>query len=285
MPTKKTAHSELQTEDREHPKPPSTTEGTLTTLVKGLDMLETLASSNEARGVTDLARQLGLMKSNVHRLLRTLAARGYVRQDPESGRYACTLKLWELGSHLAESMDVVAVARPQLAELARLTDETIHLSVLDNGEVIYIDKIDSPQPVRAYSRIGGRAPAYCVATGKALLAHADAATLDALGGQLEAYTPRTITDRPALERELRRVRDSGYAINRGEWRDTVGGVAAALFDSRRRAVAAIGISGPLERLGLARMREFAPHVVAAARAISLALGASLSQPHHTEHRA
>ncbi|MGE0801826.1 MAG: IclR family transcriptional regulator [Lautropia sp.] len=245
---------------------------TLGTLLKGLTVLETLAASREARGVTELAHELGLLKSNVHRLLRTFALRGYVRQDT-SGRYTCTLKLLELGSSVAESFDVVAIARPQVTELAHLTEETVHLSVLDDGEVIYVDKIDSPQPVRAYSRVGGRAPAYAVATGKAMLAHAEGTVLDAIESRFKAYTPRTISDRQTLERELRRVREYGYAINRGEWRETVGGVASPIFDSAGRVVAAIGISGPLERLTVTRLREFAPRVAAAAHAVSRALGA------------
>lgn len=247
-------------------------ETTLGTLIKGLMVLEVLAASLEARGVTDLANELRLPKSNMHRLLRTLYVCGYVRQDL-SGRYTCTLKLLELGSGLAENIDVVAVARPVVAELARLTEETVHLSVLDDGEVIYVDKIDSPQPVRAYSRVGGRAPAYCVATGKALLAQADVTLLDALEHRLKKHTPRTIKDRLALDRELRRVRECGYALNCGEWREAVGGVASPIFDSTGRAVAAIGISGPLERLTITRLREFAPKVMAAARAVSMALGA------------
>ena len=249
---------------------------TLGTVVKGLQVLEALAASPEPRGVTDLANELGFLKSSVHRLLRTLATRGYVRQTT-SGRYTCTLKLLEMGSRLAEGIDVIAVARPQLVELARLTDETIHLSVLDESEVIYVDKIESPQPVRAYSRVGGRAPAYCVATGKALLAYAENKVLDALESRMQAHTPRTICDRQTLDRDLRRVRETGHAINRGEWRETVGGVASPIFDSTGRATAAIGISGPLERLTITRMREFTPQVVATARAISLALGAGLPQ--------
>ncbi|MGD9944676.1 MAG: IclR family transcriptional regulator [Burkholderiaceae bacterium] len=246
---------------------------TLGTLVKGLNVLEALARSGEPRGVTELAQELGLLKSNVHRLLRTLAARGYVRQQGASGRYFCTLKLWELGSGLTENIDVVTVARPQLTELARLTNETIHLSVLDDGEVIYVDKIDSPQPVRAYSRAGGRAPAYCVATGKALLAHMDGARFNPSAGPLQAHTERTITDPAVLDRELRKVRENGYAINRGEWRESVGGVAAPIFGSHGQCVAAIGVSGPLERLTMTRLRLLAPHVITAAQTISQGLGA------------
>lgn len=245
-----------------------------TTLLKGLAVLEALAASDDPRGVTDLAKELGLVKSDVHRLLQALADQRYVRKVAESGRYECTLKVWELGALVAERLDLRRVARHHVEDLAHRTSETVHLSVLDGAEVLYVDKIDSPQPVRAYSRIGGRAPASCVATGKALLAHAPEAVLNRVVETLKRYTPRTITNGDALRKELRRVRDVGYAVNRGEWRETVCGLAAPIFDVRGEAIAAIGISGPIERLTSSRLRELVPLVVFAARAISRALGFS-----------
>lgn len=243
-----------------------------TTLLNGLRLLEALAASRQPRGVTQLAEELGIVKSNAHRLLQALASKGYVRQDSASARYACTLKLWGLATSVSERFDVAIVARPHIAELARRTKETVHLSVLEDGDVVYLDKIDSPQPVRAYSRVGGRAPAYCVATGKALLAFAPRDVLDNVSRKLKQHAPHTITDRKALERELLRVRDLGYAVNRGEWRESVGGIAAPIFGPSEQAVAAVGISGPVERLSVSRLREFAPHVVVAAENISRALG-------------
>lgn len=243
-----------------------------TTLLKGLSVLEALAARGQPRGVTELADELGLVKSNIHRLLQTLAHRGYVRKDEASGRYECTLKMWELGASVVEQLDVRPAARPGMEALAERTLETVHLSVLDGTEILYIDKIDSPQPVRAYSRVGGRAPSYCVATGKALLAHASETVLAKVTAELEKHTTRTITEPKALRKELQRVREAGFAINRGEWREGVCGLAAPILDPHQRAVAAIGISGPLERLNLNRLRAFAPLVLRTARSISRALG-------------
>ena len=249
------------------------------TVIKGLGLMEALALSDRPRGVTELAAELGMVKSQVHRLLQTLKARGYVRQDGESARYACTLKLWEYGALVADRLDVRGVATVHLQALAQRTSETIHLSVLDDTEVLYIDKIDSPQPVRAYSRLGGRAPAYCVATGKALLAYAPEAVLAKLDGKLERHTPRTITRLDELKLELERVREQGYAINRGEWRDSVCGLAAPIFSAQGRTIAAVGISGPLERLTPGMLHDLAPLVLDSGRAISRDLGFS-GQPVH-----
>jgi DNA-binding IclR family transcriptional regulator len=156
--------------------------------------------------------------------------------------------------------------------LVDLTQETVHLSILDGGSVVYVDKIESAQPVRAYSVLGGHAPAYCVATGKILLAHQSQEFLMRHLTNLEAYTAATITDLPMLKAELARAAANGYAMNRGEWRESVGGVAAPIFDAFGAPAAAIGISGPLERLSAKRMKELAPAVQEAALNISRAMG-------------
>src|SRR5690606_26447050 len=141
------------------------------TLLKGLHVLETLCQLDGAHYTLEqIAQEVGLTRSNTHRTLQTLAHAGYVRRDPATGSYQCTLKMFELGTRQLSRMDVRRLAPPFMRELARSTGETVHLSVLDGMDVVYVDKIDSPQPLVAYSTIGGRAPAYAVATGKALLA-------------------------------------------------------------------------------------------------------------------
>ncbi|GAA5234336.1 IclR family transcriptional regulator [Verticiella sediminum] len=239
-------------------------------LPKGLAILEALARADAPMGVTELARELGMGKSGVHRLLRMLCDLGWVREA--QGRYACSLRIWEVGMRVADRLDLRQVAAPFLRELADATSETVHLSILDGIDVLYVDKIDSPQPVRAYSRVGGRAPAGCVATGKVLLAYAEAARVAEASAAMAPYTPRTIVDPQELEAELRRVRQQGYAVNRGEWRASVCGLAAPVFDARGEVVAALGISGPADRLTQKAMRAFEPAVTQAAHALSLALG-------------
>jgi len=242
------------------------------TLLKGLEVLQALAFSDAARGVSDLARELGLTRSNAHRTLKTLCAAGYVRQDETTGNYECTLKLFQLGGAVLARVNVKQVAEPLMEALAAKTQETVHLSVLDEGDVIYLHKIDSPQPVRAYSTVAGRAPAYAVATGKALLAFQSDGYLNRFEDKLEAFTPKTFATMKALRQEIETIRQQGYAINRGEWRASVCGLAAPIFDASRRAVAAIGISGPVERLKAASLKNFTPDVVQAARSISTSMG-------------
>jgi IclR family transcriptional regulator, KDG regulon repressor len=241
------------------------------TLVKGLGVLEALARSPRPRSVSSLAADLGLTRSNAHRTLKTLVCSGYARQDDQTGGYECTLKLFELATALPLRATLTRLAEPVMQALSAHTQETVHLSALEGDEVVYLEKIDSPQPVRAYTSIGGRAPAYCVATGKALLAFQPDSYVDRYDEKLTAHTEKTVPDLDALRRELEQVRYNGFAINRGEWRAAVRGLAAPIFQNGRRVTAAIGISGPAERLSLERLAALAPEVVAAARSLTLQL--------------
>lgn len=250
--------------------------------LKGLTVLETLAASEAPRGITDLANDLNLTKSNVHRLLQALVHRGYAEKDESSGRYQCTMRLWQLGSSLASRIEVRPVARPYMAKLVKQTQEAAHLSILDGTRILYIDKIDSPQPIGAHSTVGGHAPPHCVATGKAMLACLSDSEVRQRLASLPKFTSRTITDMGELLRELEKVRQQRYAINRGEWRETVCGTASPIFDASGQACAAIGISGPATRLTLGRLNELASFVVKAANSVSLALG--YTPPRSTRHK-
>ena len=158
-----------------------------------------------------------------------------------------------------------------MAWLLERTRETVHLSVLDGDEVVYVHKLDSPEPVRAYSSIGGRAPAHCVATGKAMLAFESMSQLKSLSRHLQACSPRTLTVPAEFLREMERIREQGYAVNRGEWRESVGGVAAPVRDPGGTVIAAIGVSGPIERLRPARLKILSADLIQAANGITAAL--------------
>ncbi|OWT56851.1 IclR family transcriptional regulator [Candidimonas nitroreducens] len=243
------------------------------TLLKGLAVLETVASMRgDVQTIDELASQMGLTRSNAHRTLQTLIHAGYVERDKGRSGFHSTMKLFELGARSVRKLDIRKVALPFMERLSKVTHETLHLSVLIDLEVVYIEKIDGVLPIRAYTSLGGRAPAYAVATGKALLAAADDEYLSRFGNEFVGYTPATITDLSVLKRELRKVMANGYAVNRGEWRDGVGGVAAPVFDGSNKAVAALGISGPLERQTAAAIKEFGPLIARVALQLSKALG-------------
>jgi DNA-binding IclR family transcriptional regulator len=241
------------------------------TLVNGMALLEVLARSDRALGVSELAARVDLGKSNAHRLLQTLTELGYVRRDAATGTYAAAIRLWELGTAMIDHLDLRELALPAMEGLLSRTRESVHLSVLDGDEVVYLHKLESPEPVRAYSKIGGRAPARCVATGKALLAALNETTLAGVAENLHAFTPKSITDPDAFLQEMAGIRTRGYATNAGEWQETVCGVAAPIHDPAGGVIAAIGVSGPAERLRPGRFKALGAEVVAAADAVERAL--------------
>ena len=245
------------------------------TLTKGLSIIELLAEGKNPRGVSDISNALDMSKSNAHRLLQTLLALGYVKTS--SGQYGLTPKICTLGASVVANYDVRSLAMAEMRNLADLTQETVHLSISDNQEVVYIEKIDSPQPVCSHTKIGGRAPAYCVSTGKALLAFQPIDWLEDTIKDLDQHTNKTITDINVLNEEFAHIRKKGYALNRGEWHSELGGVAAPIFDVNSDVVAAIGLSGPTSRLTSVVLKKYAPLICNAARAISVNMGAVLTK--------
>jgi IclR family transcriptional regulator, KDG regulon repressor len=237
------------------------------TLHKGLQILETLAASQATLGITDLSNALSLNKSNIHRLVKTLCTLGYVTQCPDRS-YRASLKIWKLGSMVMNHTNLARLALNAMNSLTQASGESVHLSVLDGLKVLYIEKIDSAQSVRAYTQRGGTAPLHCVATGKALLAYNYESLRGPISHVLEAFTPKTITSLKALDAEMASIRQSGIAINSGEYRADVGGIAAPILDMDGNILAAIGISGPLSRLPRSKMKELPPLVTAAAKSVS-----------------
>lgn len=242
------------------------------TVQKALNLLEALVRSGQPRRLTELARQLGLTKPNVYRLLSTLSTLGYVKKDPATTLYSPTLKIWELGSLLVRDVDLVTVAQPRLRRLCAETHESVQLAVFDSGFVVYVDKVDSEQPLKAMTSIGSRVPATVTSTGKALLAWLPDESLDQAMAHVKRYTPLTLTRRKDIERDLDETRLRGYSINRGEFRVGVSGIAAPVRDRTGLVVASIGVWGAEKAILGTRRDEIAHMLVVAARDISRDLG-------------
>lgn len=246
-------------------------------------ILETLARSGRALTLTELAGKVQLKLTTVHRLLTTLIVHGFAEQETATMRYRLGLKAFEIGYAALSSMDVRTIARPIMKELAEKLNETINLAILDRGEVVYIDQIESTKIVivKMFARVGSRGPAHCTGSGKVLLAGLPDEELRALlrKMRLERFTAQTLTNPDALLAELRRIRLQGYAIDRGERDEGVYCVAAPIRNHEGRVVAALSISAPLQRI---QEDEAVNEFIAAARttadAISARLGYVLDPP-------
>ncbi|TCP47836.1 IclR family transcriptional regulator [Tamaricihabitans halophyticus] len=219
----------------------------LSTFSNGLRVIEEL--SGQRRGVRELAGAVGLNRQTTYRLLRTLVEAGWAERDPTTDTYALTSRLWALAAQSFEITDLRDMLSPAVNKLAETYGETVHLTIYEAGSVVYIDKADGSEPIRAYTVLGGRAPAYCVATGKVLLAYQPEAERErVLETPIAAFSPNTITDPGKLRAELDDIRERGYAVNRGEWRAQVGGIAIPVCSPLQDVVAALGFSGPVQRI-------------------------------------
>jgi DNA-binding IclR family transcriptional regulator len=242
------------------------------TLARGLQLLDRIADGREGAPVRDLAAAMRLPRSIVQRLLYTLEAEGFLERHPSGVGYRLAIKLWGLGCAAIRRFDVRDAARPALEALAAKSSEMTKIGVLDRHDVVYVDGIDCQHPVRAYVPIGGRAPAHSVATGKAILAFLPSERLADIAATMKRYTRRTVVGRDAFAAEIAQIRRRGYAVNRGEWEDGVGAIAAPVLDARGEPVASIGIILPAIRLSAAKASQMAAWTVAAAAEVSRRLG-------------
>ncbi|WP_324273640.1 IclR family transcriptional regulator [Blastococcus brunescens] len=212
-------------------------------------VLEQVAT-HQPVGVSDLARSMGLPKSTIQRALVSLHEVGWVEQAPGGDRrWMVTTRLLVLASR-AGGLDLREQAMPVMRELLAMTDENVHLAIRSGRDgVAIIEKLDSGKTVRLFDPLGVVAPIHASSSGKAILAWSDDSDIDQLLAEsLERYTGRTVADGDALQEELRTIRKNGYAVNRGEWRDEVRGVAAPILDAQGRARAAISVAVPAARL-------------------------------------
>lgn len=237
------------------------------TLSKGLMILETLTAHRGGKGVTELSKELGLTKSNTFRLLQTLCALGYAKNNADK-TYSATLKTWQIGRTSVENLNLREVARPVMQQLAAETDEVIYLAVPEHLHIVYIDKIESTDPIRSWNPIGGSAPIHCVGTGKAILAANYASLRDVVKHNLVRYTDRTITDIKALDADVALTRRRGYAYDTGEFRDSGLSFGAPITLPSGEAVAAIGISIPARKLRSDSQKKLGSLVADAAESVS-----------------
>jgi DNA-binding IclR family transcriptional regulator len=220
-------------------------------------------------GTNELARLTGINASSVSRTLSTLVDAGYVVHLPETGRYRLGTHLLRLANHVLASLDLRALARPHLTALERATGETATLSVPGDPDAVTVDFVSSRASVAGVARIGRPSIAHATATGKVMLAFAGA---PAAPRTLDPLTPRTIVDRPALEREVERVRRQGWARAEGEREPDLNAIAAPVFDARGDLQAILGLQGPDGRFDQPAQDAAVPLLLERARRLSGELG-------------
>jgi DNA-binding IclR family transcriptional regulator len=249
-------------------------DGNIRVLIKAAAIIDVLADSEHALSLTALSGELGIAKSTLHGILATLGSIGYVTKDSETGDYRLGLHLFEIGNAISRKLDERRVAKPYMEALAKKTGETVHLAVLEDGEVLYLDKHESNHSIRIITESGIKLPVHCSGLGKALLSGLPddkiTALLDKKG--MEKYTETTITNAKDFLKDIRGVRQKGYASDKQEFMIGLRCIAAPVYTISGKITCAISISGPVSRMTRDQLEVKRVYLMKAARAISRKLG-------------
>ena len=243
-------------------------------LARSLQLMDVLANERSELSLTEIAKRMGWPKSTVHGIISTLRDYRYIDQNPANGRYRLGIRLFELGLKVAGSWDVREIALPLMRKLNNQFGEMVHLATEDNGEVFYIEKIDSTHIIRIVSEIGARLPLHCSGLGKAILANQPPGEIERIINQkgLSMMTKNTITDPARLDAELAKIRIQGYAIDDQEIMEGLRCVAAPIRDASGDVRYAISVSGLAEQMRGEHFEAIKDEVIKTSVEISTQMG-------------
>ena len=243
---------------------------------RGLQILELLAEQRKAWSTSEIARRLKIPKSTASYLLHTLDSRGYLHRE-DDGCYRLSMKLLALGSQAQHGAEVREAALPILRRVVADTGITGHLAVLEGGAVIYIERVPASGFIQMDTWIGRQMPLHSTSSGKVLLAFLPEAQLEALlsGAALQRFTPKTITSLPRLRQELKKIRETGFALDDEENTPGVRCIAAPVFDRFGREAAALSLTGAAQQITNGYLPRIAEKVKEAARQTTRAMGGTV----------
>ena len=258
------------------PKPRAQSARTVSTVERAADVLLHFAHTDSPTlGVTEIANDLSMSKAAVHRILSSLVSRGLIQLDPATRRYSLGPMSMTLGLAYRERLDVRRLAVPELQRLSTETNETATLSVRTGNARVYVDQVTPPREVILSVSIGVPFPLHAGGSSKAFLAFLPRDEIDAyLKGPLAPLTSNTVTNPTVLRRELREIRERGWARSTAERQPGAASAAAPVLDDLGLPVAVISVCGPAERFD-AEVDTCAQHLLGATRRLSEAMGYQL----------
>lgn len=223
-------------------------------MASALDLLDCFIDDEEL-GVSEVARRLGVAKSTAHRLLTTLASRGLIEQNRSNGRYRLGLHLFELGHLALERVELRRRARTLLEELREVSGWTVHLSVAQGADTLFLERLPTLRGMQAMEQYRRRWPLHATSSGKVMCAYDPDVAQRRIEAGFPAYTKYTIVDVRRFREELATVRKQGYATSREELMIKLASVAAPVLDGHGLAMAAISITGSVQELSERRDRQ------------------------------
>jgi DNA-binding IclR family transcriptional regulator len=246
----------------------------INSIIRASNILRCFSGEKTHFKISQIAHQLQLDRSTTYRILLSLEKCGFVEKDKKTGEYSLGVATFETGNTYLRRMDFIQISKPIMADLALEVQETVHLAVLSDTEIVYVDKVDSPRTLGVMSKIGQRAPVYCTALGKVLLAHQPNDELSKIVQQikLKPFTRNSISSKRKLVEELRKIRKQGYALDQKEYEQDVECIGAPIRDHLGNTIAAISISGPQRKINTPQERQFVNQVIKATSLISSKMG-------------
>lgn len=239
---------------------------------RALSVLEILSERGEL-GVTEMAKELGMTKSLVFRILHTLEARGYVAKDADRSTYGLGYRAWHLGDQAAKERGLMQAAAPHMDALRDRFNENVNLMVRDGLNTLVVATRQSRHSMRLYAVPGRHGPLHAGGGSMVLLAFAPQdVRSETLSGQLTSYASRTITDPVELDRKLARIVSDGFHMTRNDLDEGAFSIAVPIYGPGGDVIAAISVAGPVARLDKELQSVILKDVLAASRAISSALG-------------
>lgn len=240
------------------------------TLGKALAILDVVAASPDPLRFTDLLKIMAQPRGTLHRQLSHLMEEDFIVLNPETGTYELGTRLLNLASLTWARNSLRHVAEPFLDALHQQTNETVHLAVLRQNRVVYLDKVESKQSVRMHSQIGNTSPVYCTGVGKAMISVLSDEALEPLIASIEfkRFTEFTLNDAAALRAEVQMIRAQGYAEDREEHEPGIRCVAAPLLSAQGQLRGGISVTVPVFRLQAGQLEQWRIWVTEAAATIS-----------------
>lgn len=236
---------------------------------RALDVLLCFTNQTPELSMTQISELVGINKSTVHRLLATLERKRFVERDNATGFYRPGIRLIQMAFLTLEHNDLRRIATPFLHNLCDQYHENVNLSILDDTEVVYMEVIESVQRVKLAASSGQRLPAFCTASGKAILAFQPVEDVKRiLDRGMPKYTPNTILSEEAYLNNIQDARINGFAISDQEFEEGINAIAAPIFNEKGKPIASVSIAGPAYRLTIDRALEIGPDLVIVTKQIA-----------------
>ena len=229
---------------------------------RALEVLMCFSNKTPELSMTEISEMVGLNKSTIHRLLATLEGKRFVERNPDTGLYRPGIRFIQIAFLTVDHNDLKRVATPYMKRLCDQYQENVNLSILDEANVVYVEVIESEQRIKLAATPGQHLPAFCTASGKAILAYMpEEEVIKVLKVGMPKYTSSTIISPEAYFADIGKTRERGFSISEQEFEEGINAVAAPIFDDEKIPVASVSIAGPAYRYPLERMIQIGTDLI------------------------